>query len=159
MVARPRLASVKSKNPACGAETRRYRRRFIRSRRVGYGLPWVPLEFVDDASRQLRAELERFEVVAGHPVNRDTDSHVPVMAVEVNSAADDGADRGLAAVGCLGSDVGTAAEGVEPEIDPFGLDPAHAGSHCSGNEPGILAGLAAVGSEDFRVQADAIVIQ
>jgi len=81
MVARPLLASVKSKNQACRTEARRYRWRFIKSRRVGYGLPWVALEFVDDASRQLRAELERLEVVAGDAVNRDTDSHVPVMAV------------------------------------------------------------------------------
>ena len=76
-----RLASVKSKNPAYRAEARRYRWRFIESRRVGYGFPWVALEFVDDASRELRAELERLKVVASDAVNRDTDSHVSVMAV------------------------------------------------------------------------------
>src|SRR3984957_2252249 len=116
------------------------------------------LKLVDDAGGDLRAELEGAEEMGADAVNGETNGHVAMVAVEIDSGADGSGDGALTAVRSFGSHVGSTEESVSPEVDSLGFDPADAGTDTAEGEPGIDAGLATVGGEDFGVGTDAVAI-
>src|SRR5580692_8255576 len=86
-------------------------------RKSGYQTALRCLKFVNDAHRSFRADLIGIEEVAGDTVDRNSQGHVPMVAVQIHARAHQTSERARSAIGRLRIDEYSSNQRVRPYVN------------------------------------------